>query len=281
MDALRSDLCALALRTRPDGVRLFLAGGYGLLLKAEYLRDRDHETIAPVSFPRATRDLDVVLASEVVVDRGKMESLKTTLEELGYRPAPGRENYQWLRSENVSGRTLELKIDLLGQIPDDPGNVSIRPRRMRPHQFTGLHANPVPEAGLIHERAVSVATCRDEISGVIELPHPFSYMLLKLFAFEDRKQDRTVDYGRHHAFDLYRIVAMMTRAEWSEVGELREQHAQADIVRAASGYVERDFSGEEALGVLRIREYVRNAAVVLDAYPVTEFVGDLTELWLR
>ena len=40
--------------------------------------------------------------------------------------------------------------------------------------------------------------------------------MMKLFAFRDRKEDRDKNLGRHHALDLYAIVAMQVESEYQE-----------------------------------------------------------------
>lgn len=151
---------------------------------------------------------------------------------------------------------------------------------MRPHGFTGLHAHPVKEAEFIQERSLTIDVCGDGKSGRVEIPHPFNYLLLKLYAFDDRKEDEDVDYGRHHAFDLYRIVAMLTENEWDEVQSLRRRHSGSGVVRRATAIVEKSFSGEEQIGALRVREHVRAAGVETTPYPVPKFLSDLGELLL-
>jgi len=146
MDPLRQDLCRLAMALEPSSIRLLLAGGYGILLKAEYLVHTGAETVASTSFPRATRDLDLVLTSEIIADAGKLTTVREALKHLGYEPLAGREHYQWGRVTEDEGRETPIKIDLMGQIPEDRRGMSIRARRMRPHGFKGLHAHPMKEA---------------------------------------------------------------------------------------------------------------------------------------
>lgn len=280
MDPLREDLCRLAVALEPSSIRLLLAGGYGILLKAEHLVHTGAETVASTGFPRATRDLDLVLTSEIIADARKLTTVREALKELGYEPLAGREYYQWGRIAKDAGRETPIKIDLMGQIPEDRRGMSIRARRMRPHGFKGLHAHPIEEAGLIHLGVTTVTVCPDGSTGEIGLPHPFNYMLLKLFAFSDRKHDDTVDSGRHHAFDLYRLVAMMTRREWQEVRRFRAEYSEAEIVQEGVRIVRAEFSGEETLGTLRLREYLRRAPLSTDPYPIGDFLADLRELWL-
>lgn len=81
-DPLREDLCRLAAFVESSDVRLFIAGGYGMILKAEFLRENGLRTIAPTSFPRATTDLDVFLSADVVADVRKMAAVRKGLERM-------------------------------------------------------------------------------------------------------------------------------------------------------------------------------------------------------
>lgn len=279
MDRLRADLCRLARRLALEEIRLLLVGGYGILLKAEYIRANDLETVAPTFFPRATDDLDLLLTARVVADADRMAAVRDALRELGYVPVSGGEYYQWSRELEADDRPLSrVRIDLLGQIPDDESGMKITDRRMRPHGFEGLHAHPVVEAAVVHENPVHVDVCPEGTAGTVALPHPFNFLLLKLFALDDRKNDPDVDLGRHHAFDLYRVVAMLTEKEWREVSELRSRHAENDVVRRAGRLVGGLFSDLESVGSLRLREHIRRTGVDASTYPVEEFLADLQEL---
>ncbi len=282
MDALRADLCRLARRLSPEDIRLMLVGGYGLILKAEYLRANDIETVAPTHFPRATDDLDVLLTAQVVADINRMEAVRDALRHHGYEPVAGGEYYQWSRAlEAEDEPASRVRIDLLGQIPEDRSEVKITERRIRPHDFRGLHAHPVVEAAFAHEHTTLVDVCPRPPAATVALPHPFNFLLLKLFALADRKDDPDVDRGRHHAFDLYRVVSMLTSEEWREVSELRTRYGDHEVVRRARRLVRELFSGPETVGSLRLREHVRQSGVDLSVYPVEEFLGDLQELMLE
>ena len=282
MDPLRFDLCRLSRRLASADVRLLLVGGYGILLKAEYVRGNQLDTVAPTLFPRATDDLDVLLTGQIVADVDSMEALRASLRELGYEPVTGGVYYQWFRGlEAEEGPGTRVRIDLLGQIPEDRSAVRLTERRMRPHDFQGLHAHPVVEAAFVHEKVTLHDVCPDPPAARVAIPHPFSFLLLKLFAFDDRRNDPDVDRGRHHAFDLYRVVSMVTAEEWREVSELRSRHGDHAVVRRARRVVRMYFSDPEALGSLRLREHARRSAVDLSTYSVDEFLGDLQELMLE
>lgn len=277
MDPLARDLCRLARRLVKADVELFLVGGYGLVLKAQAIRDLGVETVAPTPFPRATEDLDVLLTAEIVADPTRMGAIKRALEGLEYEPIPGREHYQWSRELGGTNRTI--KIDILGQVPEDTSSLRMGERRMRPRNAEGLLANPMAEAEFIRVKANYVEVCRDGPPATVALPHPFSYLLLKLHAFDDRKHDERMDFGRHHAFDLYRNVAMMTKREWDEVEELVSDHGESATMIHARGLVQRLFGGPEALGGIRVREHIRATGVDTAGYTVDEFLGDLQELF--
>lgn len=282
MDPLRADLCRLARRLATDDVPLLLVGGYGILLKADYIRTNDLETVAPTFFPRATDDLDVLLTAPVVADANRMAAVRDALRELGYEPMTGGEYYQWSRDlEGEGGTASRVRIDLLGQIPEQQAGMKVTDRRMRPEHFEGLHAHPVVEAAVAHKNPIHVDVCPEGSSGTVALPHPFNFLLLKLFALDDRKNDPDLDLGRHHAFDLYRVVAMLTRKEWREVPELRSRHSEYDVVRRAGRLVRRLFSDIESVGSIRLREHIRRTEVDASAYPVEEFLSDLHELMLE
>lgn len=282
MDALRADLCRVARRVACEDVRLLLVGGYGILLKAEYIRANDIQTVAATLFPRATDDLDILLTARVVADTNRMEAVRDALRELGYEPVSGGEYYQWSRDlEAEDGSASRVRIDLLSQIPEDRSEVKITERRIRPHDFQGLHAHPLVEAAFAHENPTLLNVCPQPPAATVALPHPFSFLLLKLFAFDDRKDDPDVDHGRHHAFDLYRVMSMLTPEEWREVSELRIRYGDHEVVGRARRLVRNHFSDPETIGSLRLREHARRSAIDLSVYPVDEFLGDLQELILE
>ena len=90
------------------------------------------------------------------------------------------------------------------------------------------------------------------------MPQAFSYALMKLFAFRDQKDDPSprTRYGRHHALDLYAIVAMTTEPEYDFARQARVRYADNEKVREAGEIVRSDFANPESIGVLRLREHV-------------------------
>lgn len=99
------------------------------------------------------------------------------------------------------------------------------------------------------------------------VPHPFCYLILKLHAFRDsqkpanereRKRADRKDIGRHHALDLFRIVAMMNRAELEQCNELSKSKGnphREPVVQECRRIRREFFADDQALGCTRIREH--------------------------
>lgn len=86
------------------------------------------------------------------------------------------------------------------------------------------------------------------------MPNPYTFLLMKLFAFKDRVQDADKEYGRYHALDLYTIMATTTEEEWGQAQEIRDRFKEDPYVLEAGRLVSEYFSTLENLGMLRLRE---------------------------
>lgn len=208
VDPLRVELRALANDLRARGVPLIVGGGYGLLLRNEMVRRSGARTLIP-DFPtaRSTEDLDIFLKAEVISDPEKTSPIREALNRRGYEPVA--KHFQFQRDTNYMGGIKKVKVDFLAApVPDElQAKVKADQVRIRPRGGEGLHAHVTPEALTVEESLVPVDIGEDDASLTIYLPHPFSYLLLKLHALRDRVYDEETDYGRHHAFDLYSIIA--------------------------------------------------------------------------
>lgn len=107
------------------------------------------------------------------------------------------------------------------------------------------------------------------------LPHPFTFSMMKLFAFRDRLDDVSKEFGRYHALDLYAILATTTETEWEYALELKNQNASHPYVLEAGRLVSEHFSALNCLGVIRLREspYYRSEL------QLNEFMSALQELF--
>ena len=262
MPELRTALLDLLYETRDDDLKLIIGGGYGLFLKREHLLATEERTLLK-EWPqaRSTNDLDLFLRPELLIDPSRLKPLAVALPRLGYDAVPGAEKYQFLRPGPSGDKQGELKIDLLtGPRSSFKGTkVKVDARRARPQPSIDLHAHPTDEAITLEEglSAITITGTTSagiEYSGEIYLPHPFTFALMKLFAYRDRKDDEDKEYGRYHALDIYSIIAMMTESELVESQKFSKLHAQSPIMRDACGIVKEYFSAPTAEGVLRLQE---------------------------
>ena len=127
-------------------------------------------------------------------------------------------------------------------------------RRAHPKPKIELHAHPVDGALTLEEHLKSVVIESSGRKGEVFIPHPFSFIMMKLFALRDRINDSEKDYGRHHALDIYTVVAMMTAREWEESLSLSGKHKNDSKAKEAAGIVDEMFKDALSLGVIRLKE---------------------------
>lgn len=282
-DLLGTELARLARALRPHGLPVLIGGGYGLVLRQKHVEVIGVPTRRAVPEARATSDLDVFLTAEVIADASRVDALRETLHQLAYRPVETARYFQFVRDVDVRGAAREVKVDLLAPPPRDPvrlERVKVDATRIRPRAVQGIHARTAPEAFMVGECALGIWLGADDPVEVF-LPHPFSFVLLKLFAYRDRQDDKATDFGRYHAFDLYRIVAMMTDAELLEAEALRDRYADDVVVVEAREIISTLFGHADAPGGLALREHARQAGTGLAREDVSAFTADLDALLVR
>ena len=279
LDPLGETLVELAARLETAHVPLIVGGGYGLVLRAAHLQLTKVQTLRPILPIRATHDLDLFLAGEVIAESSCMRALRQVLDEMGFRPIPGAEYYQFVRTAVVGGRGREIKVDLLAQIPEDRRAVSLDSRRIRPKGFRAIHAHTTPEAVTVGKDLRPLVLSTQEWEAQVYLPHPFSILLLKIFALRDQHMDPGKGLGRHHALDLYQTLRMTTEEEWRRArdlfAEFREDPAVEEAVRIRMTLL----GAPSAMGTLRLLEAAREEGFDLSDYPVGDFLGHLATIF--
>lgn len=257
-DPLRSELIEIARELQPCDIKLIVGGGYGLLLRTEHIlntqaRTRFDET--PIA--RSTEDIDIFLNAEIITSREKTELIRDAILNAGFEPIT--KHFQFGKRLLLGKIPMELKIDLLAA----PASVSESPLlemnslpRVRPKGAKKVHAYLTKEAVTIDEELSSIEISTDSTPLQVLVPHPFSYLILKLFAYRDRKGDSKK--GPYHAVDIYRIIGMMTELEWEAALAIAARYADDPIVREAASIVSDMFSHPEAEGVIQIRRYLRS-----------------------
>ena len=279
-DPMREQLVKLAEKLKCDDIKLIVGGGYGLILKAEYLRREELVTRFP-DFPddRSTNDIDAFLNSEIITDAPKIEKLKDALEELGFEPVA--KYFQFAVSIDDKDTNLKVKIDFLAPpvAEEEKHLVQIKKPRIRPKAASKIHGYLTEEAVTLEENLISINLTDAENPAEVFLPHPFTFLVLKLFALRDRLNDESKDFGAYHAFDIYRIIAMMTEEEWKQAIEMREKFADEPKIQEAREIVGELFSSKELIGVLRIRQHIRLVEIELKEDNISYLIKDLNELF--
>lgn len=263
---LRTSLLDLLHALGNDANGLLLGGGYGLYLKQLHLPEAGVRTLIDAEFwpaPRATQDLDLMLSAELVADARSMTALRAALDKLDYQVIKGLEYLQFVRAITA---TQFVKIDLLtAQLDVLKGfpaiNADMRRARPTAADRPKLHAHPtdgaltLTEAPLVIQITGTLSTGQ-AFASPVTIPDPFSYLLMKLTAYRDRRNDPNKNLGLHHALDVFRIVAMLTEPERDQVRANLRRFAPNAQVQSCVDLVRSDFASATAPGVLAMRSHI-------------------------
>lgn len=276
---LQTALLDLLHEIKDTELKLIIGGGYGIFLKVDHIQRSGFRTLLDQwPEPRSTNDLDLFLRPEFLIQPEKLRPLAKALENLGYEVVVGAEKYQFIKP--IGG----IKIDLLTGPTDQFRQTRAKAdrRRVRPKPSIGVHAHPVDEAVTLEQELTSVVITGNLTPGgswnaEIFLPHPYTFIMMKLFAFRDRLEDENKEFGRYHALDLYTIVATTTEQEWRLALELRNQYKGQPSVEEADRLVSNFFSSIEGMGIIRLKEspYYRSD------FQLDEFISILHELFSK
>ncbi len=283
MPDLQTALLDLLYEVQGSDVKLIIGGGFGIYLRDAHVRRFGTRTLLQEwPEPRSTNDLDLFLRPELIIESAKLKPLGEALDKLGYKPVLGAEKYQFTKTGSGGSRAGSIKIDILTgpQTLFHGTGVKTDARRVRPNPSVGVHAHPVDEAttlekGLLTETLAGHLSSGRPWKGEVFLPHPYTFLMMKLFAFRDRLNDTDKEFGRYHALDMYTILATTTEVEWRYALELRDEYENQSYVLEAGYIVYEYFSAPDRLGVIRLMEspYWRSG-LQLD-----EFMSALQELF--
>jgi hypothetical protein len=261
MPDLQTALLDLLYEVQGTDIKLIIGGGFGIYLKTDYVRRLGVRTLFHQwPEPRSTNDLDLYLRPELLIQSEKLKPLAEAIAKLGYEVVSGAEKYQFAKRPGGL-HAGSVKIDMLTgpQSCFEGTSVKADSRRARPIPSVGIHAHPVNEAPTLVEGLLPIALegnlssgrhCRAEIF----LPHPYTFLMMKLFAFKDRLNDKDKEFGRYHALDLYTILATTMETEWKLALEFRDHKGGVPSTVEAGGLVLKHFSALDRLGMIRLRE---------------------------
>lgn len=265
MSVLKSCLLDLLRQLEGKDFPIILCGGFGLYLKQLDLQARgaDYHPLLPSEQwprPRTTDDMDILIRTEILVNAQRFKLLRGALDDLGYQPIPGAEYMQFVRRLDNGA---SVKIDLLtGPIAAElVDRLDIGDRRVRPaEESVGLHAHRTDEAIGFQDNMQEIGVegdCTDSrpYRSSVSILQAFTFLLMKLFAFRDRNADPNKDFARHHAMDIYRVIAMLDYDEFNQTRSAVCEHWNSDAVREAQRIVNDGFSEPTALGLIRLQEH--------------------------
>lgn len=261
---------------------LIVGGGYGLVLRQRHLRAVRARTRRPFPAARSTQDIDLFLTLEMLLDLRQIQRFRAALDAMGYVPVESAKYYQFVREMEYLGQKRSLKIDLLARVPEaslERAGLKADVRRVRNRSFRMLHAHATPEALTVEQSLLPLTLSSGGQGATVFIPHPFSYLLLKLFALRDQLHNVEKRFGRYHAFDIFSTIAMTTRAEWEGAIALRNAYASAAPVVEAREIVAELFGSLAADGVQRLAEHAAEARLRIPAGEMNEFRHDLAALF--
>jgi hypothetical protein len=261
---------------------LTVGGGYGLVLKREYIVQHGFRTrFADLPYTRSTNDVDCFLTADLISDGDATRAIREALDNLGYKPVESAKYYQFARTIEYEAIRVEMKFDFLAPSVTDVDqvkSVKMDDRRIRPRSFDGFHAHSTPEALTVGEMPTTVELGSATEPATVHLPNPFTYLILKLHALADQVNNPDKDNGRSHAFDIYTTIALATEAEWSEMIRLRERYAAAKPLVRANEIRAELFGEPTSLGMVRLREYTQTAGIHLAPDRFDDLSSDLQSI---
>lgn len=286
-DLLQANLLDLLHELRTSDVHLIIGGGYGLYLKHGLIGKTNAPTLLSfIPAARSTDDLDLFLATQILVDAEKAKVVLKSVRGLGYVAIEGRKNLQFSKEFNHDGRPYRVKLDFLTKEPIETSetvHLEVQEVRVRNKKGGGVHAHLTKEAIAVEDGPIPIEvrgsrTTGEEYRGEVYIPQAYAYLMMKLFAFRDwETKKQKPGYSRKHALDLYTIVAMMTEEELAVAEASSQKYKPMPEAREAARIVDEFFSQGTTVGTLRLREHQGFRA---DA-DLTEFMSVLNDLFPR
>jgi len=254
----------LWLELEKAGKGVLVAGGYGLFLKQQWLLGEGAQAIAvplerwPDAVPRATGDMDLIVALDLIADETANKLLFAALAEQGFNVSREPHGKRWKYFKEIdTGK--HVIVELHAPMPDD----DTAAENLKANRFAVKHKPSLGGQGVHgrtnHEAIGSELYCfRFELEGVqIAVPNPVTWTVMKLTAAADtwnRSQDDQRETGDRryyrdqaikHGHDACRAVAMMTIEERAALGEVVEAIKDAAPFRRASEIYRNFFTGED------------------------------------
>ncbi len=271
---LLQELIFLAKEFEKENLPLIIGGGLSLFIRTGLLKKSTSQRYPIQTNQRSTKDIDIFLNSEIIVNSSDVEKIKNIINKLGYTPKT--KYFQFEKNKGVL-------VDILSAPPNknDADKVIIKKPRIKPQGITEFHAFLVEEAKFIDIGLINVSDyfAAQEVKNLFILSS-YNFILLKLFAFNDRINDETVDFGRHHAFDIFATILNMDENDWNNATKQLNDMKSTDLLNRLQTIINNHFSSTSDLGILRLKETIlyQNRKTDFDNY-LNDFINDLKDLF--
>lgn len=206
--------------------RIFIAGGYGLLLKQAWVWQTEVSIVIPLNRwrdanPRVTNDVDLVISVEIIAGTSSNQSILVALSKNGFLVTEKLLGKRWQFTKCI-GENRSVLVELHAPHPGQPrADIRVEEIRVKHHPplgDAGIHGRTNPEA-----IGCELQPSRFELGGqAISIVNPVTLCVMKLTALRDRweasqdlsKTQRDREFSQlqatKHAQDVCRIVAMVT-----------------------------------------------------------------------
>lgn len=282
-DLLISSLIELTKELERYSIPLIVGCGLSLYLRTVIFKKKYSSRYPKRVLQRSTKDIDIFLSSDLIVDPIKIGIIRDTLNSLGYKPVT---KYFQFSKEYPSFLNRNILIDILSAPPStkEENKITIKGVRIKPIGIEEFHAYLVKEAkdislGLIPVNDLSNFHKDTQISNLY-IPSSFNYLILKLHAFRDRVEDASVEFGQHHAYDIFATITNMDHSDWENAEYHLNQSRNLEHIKSSQSIISTFFSEKNRKGILRLQEnkLYQRYKTEYDSY-LSDFIADLKTLF--
>ncbi len=266
----------LDIVSQPESTHLILAGGFGIRIKSAFIREQglQNRTLIPaIPVIRSTQDLDFFLNLDLWIEPNGSSKFRGMLERLGYSVIPSAKNYQFGKDQDPITKRWSVKIDLLSRIPNENEQVKSDSRRVG----TGhIHGRSTPEAFAINEAPLTISCCgngtiNNNNHTVVRIPHPYSFINMKLMAAYDwycsiKKGDGIKNNSEKHVYDVYVLVAMLVSEEVEVCRELSGKFKDLPIAVSIKEHAISLFGDPNDAGYRKVIELLKGTPSDYDTF---------------
>lgn len=110
-DFLLETLSSLAKEFDKIKVPLILGGGLSMYIKIRFMKKKRSPRYQRLPFQRSTKDIDIFLTSDIIVDPVLITNIKSVISNLGFKVKT--EYFQFIKEIKFEGGKKEVILDLL------------------------------------------------------------------------------------------------------------------------------------------------------------------------